>query len=307
MIELILAKKIASLFVIIFMGFMLVKLKFLKDKDSKVVSTLLIYLITPCVILCSFQVDYSPEIRNGLLLAVAVSVILHIILLAVTYLLSGVLHFNAIEKGSILYSNAGNLIVPLVTSLFGDEWVIYTVAFSSVQQILLWSHCKVMISGQKDISLKKIFLNINLICILIGLILFATGLRFPDIAMDAMTSVKNMVGPAAMLVTGMLLGGKNLKSVFEYKRIWLVTFFRLVFFPILSVSFIKFSGITSLVPNGKIILMITLLATITPSASTITNMAQVYDNDGAYASAINVVTTILCIITMPLIIGFYQM
>ena len=53
--------------------------------------------------------------------------------------------------------------------------------------------------------------------------------------------------------------------------------------------------------------MITLLAMTTPSASTVTQMAQVYGKDADYASAINVVTTLCCIFTMPLMVTLYQM
>lgn len=53
--------------------------------------------------------------------------------------------------------------------------------------------------------------------------------------------------------------------------------------------------------------MITLIACITPSASTITQMAQIYGQNADYASAINVITTILCIVTMPVLVLLYQM
>ena len=53
-------------------------------------------------------------------------------------------------------------------------------------------------------------------------------------------------------------------------------------------------------------LLVSLLATCTPSASTITQMAQIYGKDADYASAINVVTTLLCIFTMPLMIGLFE-
>ena len=54
-------------------------------------------------------------------------------------------------------------------------------------------------------------------------------------------------------------------------------------------------------------LLVSLLATCTPSASTITQMAQIYGKDADYASAINVVTTLLCIFTMPLMVALYQL
>ena len=70
---------------------------------------------------------------------------------------------------------------------------------------------------------------------------------------------------------------------------------------------LKLSGLAHLVPDGQTILLVSLLATCTPSASTITQMAQIYGTDADYASAINVVTTLLCIFTMPLMVALYQL
>ena len=61
------------------------------------------------------------------------------------------------------------------------------------------------------------------------------------------------------------------------------------------------------VANGKTILLITLIATITPSASTVTQMAQIYGRDAEYAGAINIITTLLCMVTMPIMVALYQL
>ena len=46
---------------------------------------------------------------------------------------------------------------------------------------------------------------------------------------------------------------------------------------------------------------------LTPSASAVAQIAQVYGSEGEYAGSINVVTTLLCIVTMPIIIALYQL
>ncbi len=51
----------------------------------------------------------------------------------------------------------------------------------------------------------------------------------------------------------------------------------------------------------------TLLAAAAPSASTINQMAQIYNHDAGYASAINVTTILLCIVTMPTMVALYQL
>ena len=71
MISLILAKKILSLFLVMALGIVLVRCGIVRSQDSKVLSMISLYLVMPCVIISSFQVEYQPEILNGLLLALA--------------------------------------------------------------------------------------------------------------------------------------------------------------------------------------------------------------------------------------------
>lgn len=307
MISLILMKKIFSLFLVMLMGEVLVRCGILQSEDSKSISVVTLYLIVPCVILSAFQVECTPDVRDGLLLALAAAVAIHVLLILLSWPLGRLLHLDPLEKAAAIYSNSGNLVIPLVTALVGGEWVIYSSAFLSVQLFLLWSHAKALLCGETSIDLKKILSNVNMLAILAGIVLFVTGLRFPGPVEDAIDSLSAMVGPASMLVTGMLIGGMDLKKTFAYKRLWLVTALRLIIFPLLVLALLKYSGMASLVENGETILLITLLAAITPSASTITQMAQVYDRDADYASAINVATTLLCIATMPAMVFLYQL
>ena len=91
------------------------------------------------------------------------------------------MNFNPVEKASVMYSNAANMVIPVVMSVLGDEWVLYSSAFVSVQLVLLWTHCKSMLSNEKGFELKKIYTNINLIAIFIGILLFITKIHIPSV------------------------------------------------------------------------------------------------------------------------------
>ena len=108
----------------IFMGYVIVKARLLKGEDSKVISKIVLYLIIPCVIINAFQVDYTSEKVQGLLLAFAASVMLQVLLLIIVWG-AGRMGLNEVEKASVYYSNAGNLIMPIVTFVLGQEWVLY--------------------------------------------------------------------------------------------------------------------------------------------------------------------------------------
>ena len=266
------------------LGIVLVRCGIVRSQDSKVLSMISLYLVMPCVIISSFQVEYQPEILNGLLLALAASALLHLVLIVVVGFLGKVLKLDGVE-----------------------EWVIYTSAFLSVQLFLLWSHAKMKLCGEKGIDLKKILTNINMIAIFAGVLLFLLRIQLPAPVQDAVDSISSMVGPMGMLILGMLIAEMDLKKLLSYHRLWWITLLRLVGIPLIGIVLLKYSSLAALVPEGRTILLVTLLAICTPSASTLTQMAQVYGKDADYASAINVVTTLLCIVTMPLMVALYQM
>ena len=305
-ISLLLMQQITELFLMIFMGYVIVKARLLKGEDSKVISKIVLYLIIPCVIINAFQVDYTSEKVQGLLLAFAASVMLQVLLLIIVWG-AGRMGLNEVEKASVYYSNAGNLIMPIVTFVLGQEWVLYGCVFMSVQIVFVWSHGKWVLSRQSKIDWKKILLNINMVAVFAGVFLFFTKIRLPQILNQTFGSVGSMIGPASMMVTGMLIAEMSLKDIFTNGRVYFITFLRLIAVPAVALLLLKVSGLVNGSPDGKKLLLIVFLAVITPTDSTITPMCQVYGNDSQYASAINVMTTLFSIVTMPLMVLLFQM
>lgn len=305
-ISLLLMNQIIQFFIMIFMGLIIVKANLLKAEDSKILSVIVLYLIIPCVIINAFQVNYTKDTVQGLLITLAASVLTQIILLIVISVSGKFLHLNEVEIASIYYSNSGNLIVPIVTFILGKEWVLYGCVFMSVQLVFIWTHCKKIISRESTYDWRKIVLNINMISIAIGIVLFLTRIHLPAIINNTLSAVGSMIGPASMIVTGMLFAGMDFKQIFANKRVYFVSFLRLIIVPVIALFLIKCSQLSTLSSNGNKLMLIVFLAIITPSASTVTQMCQVYGNDSQYASAINVVTTLLAIITMPLMVMLFQ-
>jgi hypothetical protein len=304
-ISLLLVRKIIQLFLIMILGYLLVKLKVLKSEESVVLSKISLYLVMPAVILTAFQVDFKPEIQEGLLLAFVAAVAIHILLLLIGHGSGKLFKFEEIDVASIIYSNAGNLIIPIITAVLGNEWVIYSTAFVSVQLIFLWTHCKLMFSKEKTPNIRKIILNVNMIAIFVGVLSMLSGIRLPAMLNETMGSVGAMIGPLGMLITGMIVAGMDLKQIFTSKKVYVITFYRMILCPAIILLLLKLSNAGSLVDNGVEILLITFLATVTPAASTVTQFAQVHNKDAEYAGAINIMTTLVCIVTMPIFVILY--
>lgn len=303
----ILGTKIVELTLIVLMGYGLVKSKLLKSEDSKPLSIIGLYIISPAVMIEAFQIPYTPEILDGLLLSLGMAVFLHIMLIVIGALLKRRLHLDPIEHAASIYSNSGNLIIPLVMSLFGKEWVIYASCFIIVQTFLFWTHCRLIIVGKGNLTLKTVLKNINIWSIMIGVTMFALQIKLPDMINGTLTSVGMFIGPNAMLIAGMLIAAIPLRTILSSKRIYLVTFLRLIMIPLILLVIVKVCGFAGWVENGETIALISFLATTSPAASIVTQMALIFGNNAQKASAIYGVTTMLCMFTMPLIIALYQL
>ena len=121
MISLLLAEQIGKLLLMMLLGFFLVKGGLLQADGSKPLSVIALYVIMPCVIVESFQVERTREVCQGLLLAAGTAAILHLVLLAMQPLWKKI-GLDPVERASAFYSNAGNLLIPLVVGILGEEW-----------------------------------------------------------------------------------------------------------------------------------------------------------------------------------------
>lgn len=306
MISIILAEKILSMFLILLTGLVMVRCKVLRPDEGRIISVTTLYLVIPCAIISAFQVEYTRELRNCLFTAMGLAVLVHIFFIALAWLLRRTIHMDEVEAASVIYTNAGNLVIPIVASVFGPEWVIYTSAFMTVQTILMWSHGKMLLCGEQGMDIRRMLLNTNMLATIAGLVMFLFRLRLTGPLEDAVSSIGSMLGPLSMIVTGILVGNSSWETIRAYRRLWLTVAIRLVLCPLGTILIIWAGGFAGMVPEGRTVMQIPFLAAMAPSASSITQMAQVYHKDAQYASAINVVSTVLCIVTMPLMVALYQ-
>ena len=166
----------------------------------------------------------------------------------------------------------------------------------------MWTHGVNLIGQEKNLNIRKILCNPNVIAMIIGIALFALEIRLPAVIDSCVSGFGDMISPASMMVIGMVIGDVDLRWVFRQKRPYLICMIRLILFPF-------FAGLerTGLHPDAEYILMIVLIATAAPAAAMVTQLAQIYEKDSRYASVINVMSVICCIITMPLMVLIYEM
>ena len=322
-----LIEKIIALFLMLFAGFALVKKDILKKEDSQTLSKLCLYLISPCVLFHAFTVEVTPERQKAFFLCGILALGIQGFFTFFIFLLDKFFPITVVEKTAVIYSNCGNIIIPIVAYALGEDYLIYITAYIGVYNILLWTHgISLFKKQQKKMGREGSFLeenfrdseeaslfkklsgflkNPNILAIIFGFLCFSFRIDLPRPLGQAIKDIGGMIGPVSMMVTGMILAKMPVARFFQNKRLFFVTLLRMFFFPICLLLFFKLGHIASLLPMGKEIFLVTYLSAIAPSGTSVNQFAIIYEQDAEYASSINIFTTLVAIVTMPLFVYLY--
>ncbi|MGN1393877.1 MAG: AEC family transporter [Succinivibrionaceae bacterium] len=301
-----LAEQIGVLFIIIMMSIVCCKLKVFDEELAKKIAKLIIYLVCPCLIIISYQSSFNSDTSTGLLISAIAAIFCHLAFIVLSKVFNA-FKYTDIEKANIIYSNSGNLTIPLVAAVFGTEMVMYASAYMAVQTFFIWTHGLTLVSGKKNFNLSVFCKNINIWAIAIGLICYFLSIPLPSYLLQAMQKVGNMIGALSMINIGIIIGMSNLLTIWTLRALG-VACVRLILFPII-ITFIYFgvSYCFKFSENNIHILGISLVSVAAPCAVSITQFAVLCEKDYKNSVAINIISTICCIITIPIIIHIYEL
>ena len=305
---LVLAQKILSLSIYIVLGFIAVRTKVLTFQDSKALSAFALYFLTPCAMLDAYQYEFSAAKLVGMGVSFAASLVVVAVFGALTLLLRRPLRLNVVESTSLEYPNAGNFMLPLVASAMGGEWVIYCSASFFVMNVLMFTHGLAVLSGKQKFTLSMLYKNVVMLANVAGLVMFLCRWQLPGLLGDTVTAMGGMMGPVYMFTIGMILGNADLGRVFTSGRAWLITFGRLIVYPAAAIAALCACGIFALHPQAREIITVVALTAGAPAAVMVTQFTQMYrtEAEAQFASSVNIMSTVLCLATMPVISWLYQ-
>lgn len=297
-------EKVAVLFLLIVIGFIAGKLKLISEQGQKDITQLVLYVTMPATIFSAMQLEMSQERLNTAFLVLGVMVFCYIIMFIVGFISSKHLPLTKGQKDifqtALLLSNTSFMGYPIVQSLLGQEALFYAVVGAGfIFETVSWSLGVYLISRNGSESAgfnwKKVVFSPGILSIVVGLIFFGFQWSVPE----PINSVINMMSPAtsplAMIVIGLMLSRSNLKEAFQNKFIYLASALKLLVVPIIITLALKAFGI-----SGPALVIPVIMISM-PTATYVAMFSGNYGNDSKFASQIVFMTSLLSMITIPIV------
>lgn len=294
---------VLMLFIYMACGFTLVKIKFASEDHLKTLSGLLLYICTPCMFINSFQnMEYSMETFKKTMAFFVVTLILQLAFFLILYFIfrkkfdDGKYRILALAAP---LGNVGYFGLYLVTALFPDnpEVAGYSVIYCVSMNILVYTVGKYLITTDKKyVSVKNAFLNPSVIFGAVAVALYLLQIDLSGILGSAVSTLASMSTPLCMIILGMRLASMSFKKIFAGGFAYIVSFIKLVIFPFFAYACVAF------VPFFDDVFKLSVFAlSAAPSGAIILSMAEFHGCEQELCADVLLMTTLLCIITLPLL------
>lgn len=300
--------KITEMFVIFLCGVLVYRAGLIDAAAVRKMSDLLLLFITPMLIFQSYQVDFDAGLLRGLLWTLAASALTYLVCIVLSELIFHKKTDRApVEKAAVVYSNCAFIGIPLISGILGSEGVFYMTAFSTMFNLLLWTHGVLIMNPQNtgkdtssprtsfDPSVLKNLLTPAIFAVLAGLVCFVLQLRLPSILSEPFDMIASMNTPLAMIIAGANLAQGHFLQSLKNRRLYLLCLIKLILFPLASLI------VLSLLPLSFPVAFTVFIAVACPTAATTIMFADRYHQDAPYASELFVMTTVFSAVTIPLL------
>ena len=289
------------LFLILILGYIGGKTKVLTIADNKPLSKMVNCITNPCSVLHS-ALCVERALSNGeVLKLIAITVIMYFGLILIAEITTRVLGVKPDQQGQykfmMVFSNVGYMGIPVVRVIFGEEATFCVSIFIMVFYLFIYTYGVRQICsepGQKGIDWKKVICPMT-VSSLIAIIGYLTGVQLGGVVKDTLKTVANITTPCAMLIIGCALSTVPIKSVFTNWRLYIVALLKLLVIPVAVYLLLKPIMGASMVLGVMVVIMAMPVATI------ITMLSAQYDKDQTLAASSVFITTLLSVITIPLL------
>jgi len=302
-----------GLFALIAVGYGVTKGGLLPASVSAHFSKLLLKVTLPCTIFTSLLREYDPSFFKDVVTIIAIGLVLFPLNAYISKALCRLCRVPEGKRGvwafCATFSNTGFMGFPIILALLGEEALALAAMLNFAFNLVVYTLGGAMVYGDRPavggekekLDLKSVLLTAINVSAVLGLVFYFTQLPVPDAVLKPMTHLGNMTTPLSMIVTGMNLSNRKLSEVFGDRDILTSTVARLIAIPL--ITFAVLTAVSLVIPFGNVLLMpVAFIIFSMPTAGVAPILAQTYGADEEFAAGIVFMTSLCCIISIPVMV-----
>jgi len=306
----VITNQIFMLGILLLVGLVASRFKIITPETNHFLARIIIKITLPAMLFTNFsKINLTPHLLGNSLLCLLLSISVLIFMLLMGWLSSRILNLKPEDSGIFrIHSMLGNIMYlgfPVISSLFGNEGLLYASIFALVSNILMWTVGVMTISSGRDRSFLqnlKHVLNPNSIAIVAGFLLFLASLKIPNLLLDPLSGLGASNTYLSMMYIGAVLYFASIRNMIGRKSIYFLSLNKMIIVPLMLIGIFAILNSFLAVKIDTIVISVIVMQAAMPCMVNVVIFANYLGEDDSLATANVFLTTILSIVTLPLIL-----
>lgn len=195
-----------------------------------------------------------------------------------------------------VFSNLGFIGIPVVSSVLGAEYVVYVTEFLVVYNIMFYTYGITVMDGRFSLSSLRAMVNPGTVCSVAALIVILCNIQIPDFIRTAATYLGNAASPLALILVGFSLAHADGRRIFGEKRLYVFSLVKLLLLPLAMLPVLR------MLTDDPAVLSVSMIMFGMPVGNMILMLGNERGMDGTTCSAAIILSTVLCVFTVPMLL-----
>lgn len=292
-----------KLFLLLVLGFVLFKCHIFDEYTNKKISALIVNVASPMLIISSIA-GVEGNDKSIVFLMIGAGILMYIGFIILGKIINRIFPFPKkdwpVYECMVVFANTGFMGYPVLLDVFGQEAVFYASLIHMAFNFFVYTYAIMCLTKSDDSEFKlnfKQLLTPGIVLIFIGILIYLFDMQLPSVLMDTINSVSSLTAPLSMMMIGSSLAVYPIKDSFTDWRSYVFAFVRLIIVPFVTMIVCRLLHINPYYAN------ITIITNAMPVGSMVLMLATQYNANVKIVTKNIVVSTLLSVITIPIVVA----
>lgn len=292
-----------KLFLLLILGFVLFKCHIFDEYTNKKISALIVNVASPMLIISSIA-GVEGSNKSIVFLMIGAGILMYIGFIILGKIINRIFPFPKkdwpVYECMVVFANTGFMGYPVLLDVFGQEAVFYASLIHMAFNFFVYTYAIMCLTKGDDSEFKlnfKQLLTPGIILIFVGIFIYLFDIQLPSVLMDTINGVGSLTAPLSMMMIGSSLAVYPIKDSFTDWRSYVFAFVRLMIVPFVTMIMCRLLHIDAYYAN------ITIITNAMPVGSMVLMLATQYNANVKIVTRNIVVSTLLSVITIPIVVA----